>query len=218
MNTPREHHIIYEVNINNRSNLRVEKVFTNNLDEVISKAYQISALTEKATTIKFEENGSVFTMPISCEGFKGIPTGAYYQDKQLILQEDYLTDGNKEYFTHSEAIELANSYDGIHLPSNEEHRALCAPLITPWGRYQKIICLGKKVYTGFDILTKVWKYKRGGCIDAEGRFQAVGNFGYSWSSSVNGIYGMNLHFSATGLNPSNATNRASGLQVRCLQD
>lgn len=50
-----------------------------------------------------------------------------------------------------------------------------------------------------------------------GALTAVGNNGYSWSSSVNGINGMNLNFNATGLNPSNSNNRAYGFQVRCLQ-
>lgn len=217
MNTPREHHIIYELNINNRSSLKFERVFTDNLDEVISKAYQISALTERAVTIKFEENGSIFTMPVSYKEFKGIPTGVYYQDKQLILQEDYLIDRNKKYFTQSEAIELASSYSGIHLPSEAEHRALCVPLITSWGNYRDIILLGKTMYTGFDILTKVWKYKKGGYMNTDGQIYSS-HHGFSWSSSVSGTYGLYLSFYASHLSPSDTAYRAYGLQVRCLQD
>ncbi len=45
----------------------------------------------------------------------------------------------------------------------------------------------------------------------------VGNNGYSWSSSVSGVNGVDLNFNAANLNPSNADRRAYGFQVRCLQ-
>lgn len=45
----------------------------------------------------------------------------------------------------------------------------------------------------------------------------VGNEGSVWSGSVSGTNGCYLNFHATNLNPGNATNRANGLQVRCLQ-
>ncbi|WP_300728709.1 hypothetical protein [uncultured Rikenella sp.] len=48
----------------------------------------------------------------------------------------------------------------------------------------------------------------------------VGNNGYSWSStsydSGDHYRGMYLNFNVTELNPSNTTNRANGLQLRCL--
>ncbi len=46
----------------------------------------------------------------------------------------------------------------------------------------------------------------------------VGNDGYSWSSTVSGTNGMNLHFYVTGLNPSYALSRGFGLQLRCLSE
>ncbi|WP_294600766.1 hypothetical protein [uncultured Rikenella sp.] len=50
----------------------------------------------------------------------------------------------------------------------------------------------------------------------------VGYYGYNWSSTSydsGGHYrGMYLSFSATELNPSRATSRAYGLQLRCLSE
>ena len=45
----------------------------------------------------------------------------------------------------------------------------------------------------------------------------VGNEGSVWSGSASGTNGYYLYFHTTILNPSNATNRANGLPVRCLQ-
>ena len=45
----------------------------------------------------------------------------------------------------------------------------------------------------------------------------VGNEGSVWSGSASGTNGFYLNFKSTNLNPGNATNRANGLQVRCLQ-
>lgn len=50
-----------------------------------------------------------------------------------------------------------------------------------------------------------------------GALTNVGNEGSVWSGSVSGTNGCYLHFHATNLNPGNATNRANGLLVRCLQ-
>ena len=51
-----------------------------------------------------------------------------------------------------------------------------------------------------------------------GTLYNVGNNGYSWSSSVPaGTNAYYLNFNNTVLNPQNTTNRANGLQVRCLQ-
>ena len=56
--------------------------------------------------------------------------------------------------------------------------------------------------------------------NGEGALWNVGNNGYSWSStsydSGDHYRGMYLNFNATELNPSNTTNRANGLQLRCL--
>lgn len=51
----------------------------------------------------------------------------------------------------------------------------------------------------------------------EGALWSVGGQGFSWSSSVSDINGVDLNFHATNLNPSNADRRAYGFQVRCLQ-
>ncbi|MCC8062675.1 MAG: hypothetical protein LIO68_05465 [Rikenellaceae bacterium] len=51
----------------------------------------------------------------------------------------------------------------------------------------------------------------------DGALGGVGHNGYSWSSAVSGTNGVFLDFNSSWLNPSNANNRAHGLQVRCLQ-
>ncbi|WP_299458148.1 hypothetical protein [uncultured Rikenella sp.] len=46
----------------------------------------------------------------------------------------------------------------------------------------------------------------------------VGYYGYSWSSAVSGTYGVFLNFGTQYLNPSNASYRGHGLQLRCLSE
>ncbi len=46
----------------------------------------------------------------------------------------------------------------------------------------------------------------------------VGNYGFNWSSTVSGAYGMNLGFYATWLDPSYADNRGYGFPLRCLSE
>ncbi|WP_294600986.1 hypothetical protein [uncultured Rikenella sp.] len=46
----------------------------------------------------------------------------------------------------------------------------------------------------------------------------VGNYGFSYSSSLSGSNGVYLSFGVTHLNPSYTTDRASGLQLRCLSE
>ncbi len=45
----------------------------------------------------------------------------------------------------------------------------------------------------------------------------VGNNGYSWSSTESGTHARYLDFNTGGINPQASTNRANGLQLRCLQ-
>ena len=55
---------------------------------------------------------------------------------------------------------------------------------------------------------------------ASGALGGVGNYGSSWSSAVvaGGYNAHSLYFYTQGLSPTNANYRASGLQVRCLQE
>ncbi|WP_294599775.1 hypothetical protein [uncultured Rikenella sp.] len=46
----------------------------------------------------------------------------------------------------------------------------------------------------------------------------VGNYGFSYSSSVSGSNGMYLNFYVTGLDPHSAYLRGHGLQLRCLSE
>ncbi len=50
-----------------------------------------------------------------------------------------------------------------------------------------------------------------------GALNYVGLGGYSWASTVSGTYSVYLISETTNLNSSNASYRAYGLQVRCLQ-
>ncbi|WP_294593008.1 hypothetical protein [uncultured Rikenella sp.] len=51
-----------------------------------------------------------------------------------------------------------------------------------------------------------------------GALNAVGNYGYSWSSAVSVVYGRFLWFYSQGLDPSNSDYRGRGLQLRCLSE
>ena len=53
---------------------------------------------------------------------------------------------------------------------------------------------------------------------ADGGLSYVGSHGFSYSSFVNGINGVYLDFYVTYLNPSYASSRAYGLQLRCLSE
>ncbi|WP_297831496.1 hypothetical protein [uncultured Rikenella sp.] len=46
----------------------------------------------------------------------------------------------------------------------------------------------------------------------------IGNYGYSWSSTISGANSQKLRFYVTGLTPSHAGNRAYGFQLRCLSE
>ena len=52
---------------------------------------------------------------------------------------------------------------------------------------------------------------------ANGALSSI-SLGYSWASAIRGTSGMNLHFSMTSLNPSNAYSRVYGFQLRCLSE
>ncbi|WP_294598768.1 hypothetical protein [uncultured Rikenella sp.] len=47
---------------------------------------------------------------------------------------------------------------------------------------------------------------------------SVGNNGYNWSSTIHTTYGTFLDFRTTFLQPNYASNRAHGLQLRCLSE
>ncbi len=51
-----------------------------------------------------------------------------------------------------------------------------------------------------------------------GNPMGVGYGGFSWISTVNGIYGMYLYFYVTALRSSGTYYRAGGLQLRCLSE
>ncbi|WP_304708312.1 hypothetical protein [uncultured Rikenella sp.] len=51
-----------------------------------------------------------------------------------------------------------------------------------------------------------------------GALTNVGNYGFSYSSSVSGSTGVYLDFYVAHLNPSYANSRAFGLQLRCLSE
>ena len=44
----------------------------------------------------------------------------------------------------------------------------------------------------------------------------VGHTGYSWSSAVDNIDGVHLHFYIIWLSPCNTSSRSYGFQLRCL--
>ncbi|WP_294600804.1 hypothetical protein [uncultured Rikenella sp.] len=46
----------------------------------------------------------------------------------------------------------------------------------------------------------------------------AGYYGYCWSSAVSGIRGVYLDFYTQSLDPVHASNRAYGLQLRCLSE
>ncbi len=51
-----------------------------------------------------------------------------------------------------------------------------------------------------------------------GKVRYVGNYGYSWSSTVSGSNVRFLDFGPTWLMPQNSYYRAYGFQLRCLQE
>ncbi|WP_294599219.1 hypothetical protein [uncultured Rikenella sp.] len=47
---------------------------------------------------------------------------------------------------------------------------------------------------------------------------SIGSNGHSWASTACDLYGMYLGYSATILDPSSASHRAYGFQLRCLSE
>ncbi|WP_294600945.1 hypothetical protein [uncultured Rikenella sp.] len=47
---------------------------------------------------------------------------------------------------------------------------------------------------------------------------SIGHYGFCYSSSVSGSGGVYLGFYVTSLNPSDASSRGHGLQLRCLSE
>ncbi|WP_300646603.1 hypothetical protein [uncultured Rikenella sp.] len=79
------------------------------------------------------------------------------------------------------------------------------------GRLYKVTTSG----TGTPL---AWYPAPGLRLYGEGALDLVGNYGFSYSSSVSGINGVYLDFYVTGLYPSDAYSRGYGLQLRCLSE
>ncbi|WP_297829676.1 hypothetical protein [uncultured Rikenella sp.] len=61
-------------------------------------------------------------------------------------------------------------------------------------------------------------YRDAGYYGRLGDLTDIGNYGYSWSSTISGANSQKLRFYVTGLTPSHAGNRAYGFQLRCLSE
>ncbi|WP_294600442.1 hypothetical protein [uncultured Rikenella sp.] len=61
-------------------------------------------------------------------------------------------------------------------------------------------------------------YRDFGRTGWKGIARDIGYNGYSWSSAVSDTGGMNLDFHVAWLNPSYASGRANGFQLRCLSE
>ncbi|WP_297625498.1 hypothetical protein [uncultured Rikenella sp.] len=51
-----------------------------------------------------------------------------------------------------------------------------------------------------------------------GALSYVGSGGYWWSSSASDTHSMGVHFDGMWFVPSHTTNRAGGIQLRCLSE
>lgn len=114
-----------------------------------------------------------------------------------------------DYLTHYEVCEKSFRRPDRIIPSDKDFRNLCI-LPNIWSIYQGQfgMLFGGRVFI-----------PAGGMLHkGEKKAAAVGNSGFSWSSSVSGIYGLDLSFHSASLNPSHADSRARGFQVRCLQE
>uniref|UniRef100_UPI0025E5B025 hypothetical protein n=2 Tax=uncultured Rikenella sp. TaxID=368003 RepID=UPI0025E5B025 len=73
-------------------------------------------------------------------------------------------------------------------------------------------------HAGSDPLNPAPGYRDAGNYGRLGDPMYVGDGGYNWVSTDNGIFGMFLGFHATWFNPSHADSRAYGFQLRCLSE
>ncbi len=58
-------------------------------------------------------------------------------------------------------------------------------------------------------------------VSGSGGLTTVGANGYAWSSSpysASSVYGSNLSFNSSGVNPEDNNSRANGFPVRCVPD
>ena len=61
-------------------------------------------------------------------------------------------------------------------------------------------------------------YREAGNTGRLGALISVGYYGFSWSVATSGLYGLDLNFGATALDPSSSDYRAHGLPLRCLSE
>jgi uncharacterized protein (TIGR02145 family) len=58
----------------------------------------------------------------------------------------------------------------------------------------------------------------GGRIYSDCSVYGTGNYGYYWSSAVNGDYGRSMDFNSSGVGAGYYTNRTFGMSVRCVAE
>ena len=138
--------------------------------------------------------------------------------EEFILSGYYEDETGNRYFTHQQALEIADRTPGWELCTDEFHRLLADTVWDDDAEEWKEDVLGSGL-NGFEYLTRKLKYELGGYRHyASGALGYVGYVGYSWSSTVaaSGYNAHSLHFYTQGLNPTGTSYRATGLQVRCM--
>lgn len=197
------------------------RIYSRHAAEITAETNKAFAELDDEKSEVMEEQSGKLAINLSCPWLDDpIRTGILNPTtgKEYILSGYYQDATGNKHFTQQEAIEIGERIPGWQLCTDEFHKALAKVVFDDekW-EWKKNVC-GTK-YNGFKYLTKVLKYELGGYRHRDtGVLTSVGERGYSWSSSVSGTNGLYLHFYATYLNPSSTTNRASGLQVRCLQE
>ena len=108
------------------------------------------------------------------------------------------------------------------------HQRLGAPMLTTWasateGSARRATIAVRTVFSCVASRDRGRAAPAPGSRDAMstrgfGGLRDVGSNGYSWSSSIAGTDAHGLGFGYNGVNPQYYSNRANGLQLRCLQE
>ncbi|MDR3326927.1 MAG: fibrobacter succinogenes major paralogous domain-containing protein, partial [Prevotellaceae bacterium] len=131
-------------------------------------------------------------------------------DKENLVIDD------KELFTHDEALKLAKSLNK-RLPSLKEFKEL----IDTGTTYDKVK-RGRWFGLDSNLLEKseksIFMPAAGERNYYDGSVYYTGDYGYYWSSTVDGDYGRGVDFDSSYVSADNYFYRANGMSVRCVAE
>lgn len=174
--------------------------------------------------MKFKKDGKIVTLDQILEGYESVRSDSLYEDsrfkeweeegkrsvlaKVIIAPENYKDDGQK-FFTWEEAMQIKDTLDnGWRLPTRSEWVLICEEFGQKDGRLDA------------NTLVENLGLERLGYMTKDNDFFAAGLYGDYWSSTAysNASNAYNLYFYASGVYPSDYSDRYYGFPVRLVKN